>query len=433
MEKKDNRDDPLFRPEAVTEQQDRWLGTVLVVPRPSYTMMAGVVALVVAGIIGLVAFGEYTRKSRLTGLLAPEQGLIQVVAPVAGVLTQVQAREGLEVSAGTPLAVLSAERRSEALGATQGEVVRALRSRHDSLVAERERYRTLFAAQTDAQKARLDVLAAELDGIGAEVALQRERVALADRVLARQLDLRTRDLVVEQDIRVAEEDALDQRIALQALERQRTTLDRTRLELLAEHEEAPMREALQLADIDRQAAQVEQELAEAEAEREVTIVAPQDGTLTAMRIAAGGGVAASAPLMTLVPAGARLEARLYGPSRSIGFVRPGQRVLIRYSAFPHQKFGHYAGTVTSVSRATVSAAELAGLPSATGESALAAERDEPLYRVTVGLEEETATAYGVAQPLQPGMTLEADVLIETRRIWEWVLDPLYALRGGETA
>lgn len=433
MEKKDNRDDPLFRPEAVTEQQDRWLGTVLVVPRPSYTMMAGVVALVVAGIIGLVAFGEYTRKSRLIGLLAPERGLIQVVAPVAGVLTQVQAREGLEVSAGTPLAVLSAERRSEALGATQGEVVRALRSRHDSLVAERERYRTLFAAQTDAQKARLDVLAAELDGIGAEVALQRERVALADRVLARQLDLRTRDLVVEQDIRVAEEDALDQRIALQALERQRTTLDRTRLELLAEHEEAPMREALQLADIDRQAAQVEQELAEAEAEREVTIVAPQDGTLTAMRIAAGGGVAASAPLMTLVPAGARLEARLYGPSRSIGFVRPGQRVLIRYSAFPHQKFGHYAGTVTSVSRATVSAAELAGLPSATDESAPAAERDEPLYRVTVGLEEETATAYGVAQPLQPGMTLEADVLIETRRIWEWVLDPLYALRGGETA
>lgn len=265
------------------------------------------------------------------------------------------------------------------------------------------------------------------------MALQRERVALADRVLARQLDLRTRDLVVEQDIRVAEEDALDQRIALQALERQRTTLDRTRLELLAEHEEAPMREALQLADIDRQAAQVEQELAEAEAEREVTIVAPQDGTLTAMRIAAGGGVAASAPLMTLVPAGARLEARLYGPSRSIGFVRPGQRVLIRYSAFPHQKFGHYAGTVTSVSRATVSAAELAGLPSATDESAPAAERDEPLYRVTVGLEEETATAYGVAQPLQPGMTLEADVLIETRRIWEWVLDPLYALRGGETA
>ena len=62
-----------------------------------------------------------------------------------------------------------------------------------------------------------------------------------------------------------------------------------------------------------------------------------------------------------------------------------------------------------------------------------AERDEPLYRVTVALDAQTATAYGAAQPLQPGMTLKADVLIETRRVWQWVLDPLYALRGGGAA
>lgn len=433
MGRKERPDDPLFRPEAVAEQRERWLGSVLVVPRPSYTLMTLVVAVVVAGVIGLVALGEYTRKARLTGLLAPERGLIQVVAPLSGVLTRVQAQEGLEVAAGAPLAVLSAERRSEALGATQGEVVRALRSRHDSLAAERDRHRALFAAQVAAQGARLDVIAAELAALDAELGLQRQRVALADRTLARQRDLRARDLVVEQDIRQAEEDALDQRLALQTLERQRTTLDRTRLELLAEREEAPMREALQLAELDRQAAELEQALAEAEAAREVMIVAPEAGTLTAMRAVAGGGVTAADTLMTLVPAGARLEARLYGPSRAIGFVRPGQRVLLRYDAYPHQKFGHYAGTVTSVSRATVSATELAGLPAAADTRALVAERDEPLYRVTVALDAQTATAYGAAQPLQPGMTLQADVLIETRRVWQWVLDPLYALRGGGTA
>jgi membrane fusion protein len=426
-------DDPLFRPEAVAEQRARWLGSVLVVPRPSYTLMTGVAVAVVAGVIGLVAFGEYTRKARLTGLLAPERGLIQIVAPLSGVLTQVQAQEGLEVPAGTTLAVLSAERRSEALGATQGEVVRALRSRHDSLVAERERHRALFAAQVAAQGARLDVIAAELGALDAELGLQRERVALADRTLARQRELQARGLVVEQDIRRAEEDALDQRLALQTLERQRTTLDRTRLELLAEREEAPMREALQLAEIERQAAEIEQALAEAEAAREVMIVAPEAGTLTAMRAVAGGGVAAADTLMTLVPAGARLEARLYGPSRAIGFVRPGQRVLLRYDAYPHQKFGQYAGTVTSVSRATVSATELAGLPASADARGPATGADQSLYRVTVALDAQTANAYGAAQPLQPGMTLQADVLIETRRIWQWVLDPLHALRGGASA
>ena len=31
---------------------------------------------------------------------------------------------------------------------------------------------------------------------------------------------------------------------------------------------------------------------------------------------------------------------------------------------------------------------------------------------------------------QPGMTLEADVALERRRLFEWVLDPLYAVAGG---
>lgn len=425
-------DDPLFRPEAVAERQDRWLGTVLVVPRPSWTLATAVISVLVGGVIGLLAFGEYTRKARLTGLLAPERGLIEVVAPLAGVLTQVQAQEGLEVAAGAPLAVLSAERRSEALGATQGEVLRALRARHDSLAAERVRHRDLFAAQVAAQGARLDVIAAELAALDRELGLQRERVALADRTLARQRELRARDLVVEHDLRGAEEDALDQRLALQTLDRQRTTLDRTRLELLAERDQAPMREALQLADLDRQAAQVEQELAEVEAAREVMVVAPQAGTLTALRVVAGGGVAASEPLMTLVPAGSLLEARLYGPSRAIGFVRPGQRVLLRYDAYPHQKFGHYAGTVTSVSRTTVGAAELAGLPAA-GADGLGAGEGTPVYRVTVALDAQAARAYGAPAPLQPGMTLEADVLIETRRVWQWVIDPLRALGSGSAA
>lgn len=420
-------DAPLFRAKAVAEQQDRWLGSVLVTPRPAWTLVTAVVTLVVAGILGLLVFGEYTRKARLAGALAPEGGLIQIVAPLSGVLTQVSAQEGLEVVAGATLAVLSAERRSEAVGATQGEVLRALRVRRDSLAGEVDRHAALFAAQAAAQRSRLAVLAAEIDAMEQEFALQRERVALADATLARQRELRARDIVVEQDLRQAEEEALDQRLALHALERLRTTLDRERLVLTSERDEAPFREALQRAEIERQVAEVEQALAEAEAAREVVIAAPQAGTLTALLVAAGGGVAAAEPLMTLVPAGARLEARLYGPSRAIGFVRPGQRVTLRYDAYPHQKFGRYDGTVTSVSRATVGAAELTGLSAA---EAAGGDPAEPLYRVTVALDAQTAQAYGAPAPLQPGMTLQADVLIETRRVWEWVADPLRALTGN---
>ncbi len=112
-------------------------------------------------------------------------------------------------------------------------------------------------------------------------------------------------------------------------------------------------------------------------------------------------------------------------------MHPGQRVLLRYQAYPYQKFGHYEGTVTSVSRSAVSPGELPPqLASNTGVTGAATGgAAEPVYRITVALARQTVTAYGEQVRLQPGMQLEADVALETRRLYEWVLEPLYTITG----
>ncbi|TRW91453.1 HlyD family efflux transporter periplasmic adaptor subunit [Paracoccus sp. M683] len=424
------KDSPLFRPEAMTEQQDRWLGSVLLLPRLPYTVAVVVVALLAGGLIALIAWGEYTRKVRLAGWLAPESGLLQVVAPQTGVLARVSVQEGQEVKSGEPLAVVSSERQSGAF-ATQQEVLRALQARRDSLNSERESHRALFARQQETQHARLDVLRDEIEGLDAEFALQRRRVARAEEVTDRQRDLRAQKLSTEDDLLRAEDAAFAQAQSLNELERARAAVNRSRVELESEMAEHPLRLQVQLAEIDRQIAQIEQDLAEAEAGREAVVLAPMDGTVTALRAATGDGVGSSAPLMTLIPSGARMQARLYGPSRDIGFVQPGQRVLVRYDAFPHQKFGRYEGTVSSVSRATINAGELGAASS--GSLADLVRSGEPVYRITVDLDQDFAETYGRSAALQAGMTLEADIQIETRRLWQWLLDPLYSLHGGEKA
>ena len=40
-------------------------------------------------------------------------------------------------------------------------------------------------------------------------------------------------------------------------------------------------------------------------------------------------------------------------------------------------------------------------------------------------------AYGRPEPLRPGMLLEADILGERRKLHEWLLEPLYSLRGRD--
>lgn len=154
------------------------------------------------------------------------------------------------------------------------------------------------------------------------------------------------------------------------------------------------------------------------------MTAPQDGTVTAI-LAEPGQTVSAQPLATLLPAGSRLVVHLYAPSKAIGFVEPGQHVRMRFAAYPYQKFGQYEGTVTQVSRTSLTSAELpAQLATVAQQSA-----GEGLYRVSVELASQTVQAYGKSQPLTVGMQLEADVLQETRTLVEWVLSPVIGLRG----
>ena len=69
--------------------------------------------------------------------------------------------------------------------------------------------------------------------------------------------------------------------------------------------------------------------------------------------------------------------------------------------------------------------QLAGLTALYGTN-------EPIYRITVNLHQQTVTAYGQPMPLQAGMQLEADVLLERRRLVEWMLEPLFSISGKWT-
>ena len=53
---------------------------------------------------------------------------------------------------------------------------------------------------------------------------------------------------------------------------------------------------------------------------------------------------------------------------------------------------------------------------------------EPAYRVTVLPERPDIDAYGRKMPLQPGMLLKADVILEQRSLMRWLLDPMLSAR-----
>ena len=102
-------------------------------------------------------------------------------------------------------------------------------------------------------------------------------------------------------------------------------------------------------------------------------------------------------------------------------------MLLRYQAYPYQKFGHARGKVLSVAKTALPSNEISALGNIGGNGN--GQNSEPLYRINVSLDSQTITAYGQPQALQAGMLLDADVLQDTRHLYEWVLEPLLSLTG----
>ena len=409
----------LFRQEAIDSLRDRHLGDALTARPLALSVLTGLSGLVALAVLLFGLIAEYTRKAHVTGYLAPTHGVIKLHAPQAGTLTETHVEEGRRVARGDPLYALSSERSSPAAPESQAAAIAQLRERRASLAGEIEQQAALaLLAQQDLEQ-RLRDVAIEITQVDAAVATQGERLAGSRATLERHATLARQGFFSEAQLVQQREQVLEQQARLQALERSRTALQRDRGSIAAAQAAQRPKSARERAAIEREISALDQQITEYESRRTLVITAPADGVVTAILAGRGQSVAAGAPLLSILPEGAVLQAQLLVPGRAAGFLAAGQPVALRYQAFPFQRFGSSHGVVKEIARSLI----------APGDAQLPVALNEPAYRITVALERQTVRAYGKDFPLQDGMLLEADVALDRRRLLEWLFEPLLALAG----
>ncbi len=408
----------LFRQEAIDAQREKLLGEVsLARPVPLWVFTA----LALAFAVSLVAFsiwGEYSRRERVDGFLALDVGAARILAPEAGTIAELLAKEGDEVEAGQPLIRLSFER-GTASGVTSGELVqREISERRLVLEREQQQVKLLGQQQADALRRKISDLERELAQFDVEIKAQQSRLASSRNEFQRAEELYKEKFYSESKLIEFRNNVLDQQVKVEALRRQRAGVERELSAARAEEPSIALKTQTALEQIRRQASELQQGSVQEEAKRENVIRAPVAGVLTNIAAARGETVAESAPLAVVVPKGSGLHAQLLVPTRAIGFVAPGQEVVLRYDAFPFQRFGQYRGTVERVSRTVWSSGEKVGQ--------LVVR--EPVYRVDVKLDSQVVVAGEQKLPLRSGMMVNADILQEKRKVWEWVFEPVLSLK-----
>ncbi|BBB64767.1 secretion protein [Undibacterium sp. YM2] len=411
--------------------------------QPLSASLIAIVALVIATVlIAYITFGSITKKARVTGITVPVGGQLSVAAPNAGILLTTHVKEGEQVKVGQILFTLSTERQN-----SQGEitalVAQQLASRADSMAAEQRLRQSQYQEKKQALQQRLANLAQEQTQLEQELLLAQRRQQLAQQSVAKYETLQGNGYVSAAQTQQKQEDLLDISTRLSTLQRNKTQLQANQIALQSELDTLANSLATDLTQIERAKASLKQEAAENANRQAVQITATQAGTVTALTNQPGQAINTGQVLASLIPVDAKtahageaetgsLEAHLYAPSRTAGFIQPGQEVLIRYAAFPYQKFGLHKATVVDVSRTPFAPSELpqnlaTTILSNAQQAINGFNSNEALYRIKVRLHEQSINAYGQAQMLKPGMTLEADVLQDSRKIWEWVLEPVLAM------
>ena len=148
----------------------------------------------------------------------------------------------------------------------------------------------------------------------------------------------------------------------------------------------------------------------------VRLTAPEASVvLTVAKLSPGSVLKAGDPFITLMPASTPVEAEAQILSRDIGFLRVGDRCVLKIDAFKFVAHGTAEGTVRWISAGAFTLDD-DGKPV-----------DAAYYKVRCSVDATHFTGVPANFRLIPGMTLVADVNVGTRSVAEYLLEGM--LRG----
>ena len=436
---------PLFRSEVTQSKQASWMGPIHLAHNPRFSIVAGMALVLAGALLAFGAWGKVARKVRVPGVLMPQWGTVELSPAISGVLLEQRVKEGDWVEQGQVLFVVNTDKTS-AEGSTASLLASHLAQRRSTLLAERAS-RLAQNRQREAHLAdRIRSLSLETEQATQEHALAKRRVELAHKNSARFAQMAAEGFVSDIQAQGKQEELIDLQARLENTLRNGLALSREQNAAEADLALLQKQLAIDLLQLERNLASLDQETAEIQSRKTSSVLAPQAGQVSTVHLSLGAMAQAGQTIASLVPRATSLVssqmstyapdpsahtlvAALFAPTRTAGFIQPGQEVWLRLAAYPYQKFGLAKGRVLKVSGTPIAPQDL---PHGQGTALMASTQSkEPLYRIQVELASQHVMAFGQAHSLRPGMTLDADVIHDVRGIWEWVFEPLLAIHARQ--
>ena len=358
------------------------------------------------------------------GKLQPASGVQAIEASVPGVVDDVAVVEGQRVARGDLLLRFDARDAETRLSSA--------RRNRDRLQNQVTINRVVLGEQPESslsanQKALLKSQRQDNDGsLEAEsAAIRRSKV----RIAGLRQSLSTAEMVADRYQTLQREGASSELQVVAALAKVtefRTSLDAEEEELIRLQSrrdadqggrEARLRKEIE-ANLNR-IASLDTEIRKAEVLlSRISVQAPISGLVFDLNVSRGdvvpGGKGVK-PMLQIIPED-DLQAKIYIPNEAIGFIRKGQRADISLAAFNASDYGYLPATVQRIGSDALTPKEQ--------QRELGQDAKGLYFPATLKLESQALTVGQRSVPLQPGMSLTADLHLRTRRFISAITDML---------
>jgi membrane fusion protein len=384
-------------------------------------------------LIASMWIGSFSKQETMRGIVIGAKGGQTITATVDGTVSKVWVQQGAEVEAGQPLlTIVPHQSASGSLSISQNDV-RSLEKQRDTVRQQSDEVETLLRRDEEdfaAFVANLDSIERNLREQEAEVeAALDEQV----KVVRRMREFLRSGYATRESLSAQERLEQEFKRQLSDIRLQITQLDSSRLERRRSVAQNRSASAGRLAELNRAIFELEARIGRARTGIATDIISVTAGTIAAINVREGAEVRVGDTIGAIGDPEAPIRIGLQAPSKTMGLLSVGQRVVLKYDAFPYKSFGVKYGRIVEIGTQPLSIPDGDEQQQATLNPAIARmTRSDPpqsRYMIEVEPEEKAVVAYGVERPILIGSTLSADVIVERRKLIEWVLDPILAMRG----
>lgn len=419
----------MFRQELLENRKMLWRGRALLLPGIPPLLVISVCIIFLTVFITFVIMGSYTRRVNVSGEITTWPRPVNIYSSVQGFIVKQFVTEGQEIRKGEPVYQIDVSRST-----SSGVVSDNQRKDIENQIV---RIANIISRLEDSKKATLQTL--EKQKMQYQEAFERS-TAIVRRAEEGIIIMKNNmnNYRTYQKKGLINKDQLTNQTALYY--QQQNNL----LSLSGQNEQNALQITslesqikIQAADFDNRIYQMElqryelqKELINTDVNGEVIIRALSDGKIDSLSVTVGQMVSAGDSLLQIIPDKIKDHYLVvWAPNDAVPYINHGDRVNIRYEAFPAEKFGQFAATVLLVSKTPASSQEMLtyqGAPKNNQNTSV------PYYKIVVRPDLQEIRYDGKFLPIENGMKAQGTLFLEKRKIYQWMLSPFYDMKHSAT-